>query len=82
MSDKEDVFTFEEVTRAYEVAYGEIIGDHLILGVRLKMDLYGLSEVKKTELSDSERECIEWGLIRAHDPAKVGAVLTQAGGDR
>jgi len=57
-----DVFTRQDVARAYDEAYGEIIGAHLIHEVELKMDLYNLSEISRTDLSDSARECIEWGL--------------------
>jgi hypothetical protein len=56
-------FTREEVKRADSSAEGEIIGAHLIKGVALKMALFNLSEIKVSDLSDSERECIEWGLI-------------------
>ena len=56
-------YTYEEVKMAYDSAYGNIIGVHLIQGVLLKMDLFELPEIKRTDLSDSERECIEWGLI-------------------
>jgi tryptophan synthase alpha subunit len=57
------VFTREEVARAYNAADGEIIGASLIMAVELKMELFNLSEIRRTDLSDSERECIEWGLI-------------------
>lgn len=56
-------YTYEEVKMAYDSAYGNIIEAHLIQGVLLKMDLFELPEIKRTDLSDSERECIEWGLI-------------------
>ena len=58
-----NVFTREEIARAYEVARDKIIGAHLIHGVEREMDLHGLSEVNMANLSGSERECIEWGLI-------------------
>lgn len=57
------IFTSEEVARAADAAAGEIIGAHLICGVELKMDLFNLKEIPVSKLSDSERECIEWGLI-------------------
>lgn len=56
-------YTFKEVERAYDSAYGNIIGAHLIQGVLLKMSLFELSEIKRDNLSDSELECIDWGLI-------------------
>jgi len=57
-----DVFTRQDVADAYDAAYGKIIGAHLIHEVELKMDVYKLSEISRTDLSDSARECIEWGL--------------------
>jgi len=56
-------YTYEEVKRAYDSAYGNIIEVHLIQGVLLKMSLFELSEIKITNLSDRERKYIEWGLI-------------------
>lgn len=58
------VFTREEVARAAEFADRKImIGAQVIREVELQMELHGLTEVPIAALSDSERECIEWGLI-------------------
>lgn len=55
-------FTREEVAAAYDAAYNETIGAHLVHGVELRMDLLKLSEINAADLSASELECIEWGL--------------------
>jgi tryptophan synthase alpha subunit len=57
------VFTREEVARAYNAADGKIIGASLIQEVELKMELFNLSKIRRTDISESARECIEWGLI-------------------
>ena len=65
-----DVFTRQDVAEAYDAAYGKILGAHLIHEVGLKMNLHNLSEIKRTDLSESARECIEWGLINSVTTAK------------
>ncbi len=59
---RKTAFTREEVAAAYDAADNEIIGAHLVHGVELHMDLLHLSKIDAADLSDSELECIEWGL--------------------
>ena len=56
-------FSREEVAKAAECADGNIIGFRLVCDVELQMEISGIEEVPVSAFRDSERECIEWGLI-------------------
>lgn len=65
-TDKKDYFTIEEVKKAEANTIGVIIGAETVIDVHKGMKNRNLTKINKFDLSDSERECIEFGLGYQH----------------
>ena len=64
--DNKDYFTLDEIKNAFENTKGVIVGVDVIKDVLDGMNQRNLGHVDKIRLSDSERECIEFGLGYRH----------------